>query len=353
MNGLLSGNYGLPSNPYIDDYESASKVELIRKICSDMEKYCNGKQLSELNKSLISNLEDIEIIEKELPYDEDYLKENQRLLDLFLNTKKLEGRSYKTLDYYRSTVIQLYENCDKPLTSITTADVRNWLTLKSEKLSKTSVNNYRRNLNSFFNWLEAEEYILRSPMKRINKIKEDKKLKRPFTDLEIEVLREIIDNDRDRALFELLLSTGCRVGEIVNLNRDDINFNDREIIVFGKGSKQRYVYFDAKTELYLKKYLENREDDKEALFVSYNKPNHRLGINGVETRVRNWGEKAKVKKAHPHRFRRTMATNCLKHGMPIEQIQVLLGHESIETTRIYTSIDQTEVKYGHIKYSRG
>lgn len=355
MNGLLNHtNFGVqtPINPYIDDFESLSKVTLIKNICKDMERYCNAKQLSELNKSLINRLTEVEIIDKELRFDEDFTRENERLVNLFISTKKLEGRSPKTLDYYYNTVQKMVQFVDKPLANITTADIRAWLSFKGEKNNKTSVNNLRRNLNSFFNWLEAEEYILRSPMKRINSIKEEKKIKRPFTDLEIETLRSNIKSIRDRALFELLLSTGCRVNEVAKLNKEDINFNDREIIVFGKGAKQRYVYFDAKTELYLKKYFNNRTDENKALFVSEKKPYKRLGVNGIETVVRNLGENSGVYKVHPHKFRRTMATNCLKHGMPIEQIQVLLGHESIETTRIYAMVDTTEVKHSHAKYSR-
>ena len=216
--------------------------------------------------------------------------------------------------------------------------------------SKVSIDNIRRNLSSFFSWLEEENYILKSPMKRIHKIKTDKVIKETLSDESLECLRDSCDNLRDLAIIDLLASTGMRVGELVNINIEDIDFENRECVVFGKGNKERPVYFDARTKIHLKNYLKSRTDDNPALFVSLDKPFNRLQISGVEIRLRNLGRRLGIHRVHPHKFRRTVATRAIDKGMPIEQVQSLLGHSQIDTTMHYAMVNQNNVKESHRKF---
>ena len=238
------------------------------------------------------------------------------------------------------------------LDNITTDDLRKYLGdyKRNNNASKTTIDNIRRVLSSFFSWLEDEDYILKNPVRRIHKIKTGKVVKEVLSDENFENLRDVCSNIRDLAMIELLASTGIRVGELVNLNIEDVLFNERECVVLGKGDSERIVYFDAKTKIHLLKYLESREDDNSALFVSFKKPYNRLGINGVERRIRELGHEANIKKVHPHKFRRTMATNAIDKGMPIEQVQKLLGHVQIDTTMQYAMVNQSNVKIAHRKY---
>ena len=351
--GLLTNNWGMMDYNY-EEMASESKLNIIKRILADMKPYLNQRQLSELNQALLINLEDVELIDKERPFDADYQKENLRLFESFMDTKRLEGRSENTLNYYKLMLNKLLASFDKPLQNVTTNDLREWLILYKETgVTNTTVNNVRRIFSTFFTWLEAEEYILRNPMRRIHRVKEEYQIKKPYSEWEIERLRvHLKDSIRDRAIFELLLSTGMRLSELCGLNRGDVDFSEREILVFGKGAKQRIVYFDDRTNLFLQTYLKSRVDDNPALFVTLHSPYNRLEKSGVGTRVRNWGNACKIDDVHPHRFRRTMATRALRAGMPIEQIQVILGHSSIETTRIYAKVNQDDVKYAHRKYVR-
>jgi len=354
--GLLTNNWGMMDYSY-EEMTSESKLNIIRRIIEDMKPYLNQRQITELNQSLMFNLEDVDLIEKEKPFDEDYKKENKRLFESFLDSKKLEGRSENTLNYYKLMLSKLLMSIEKPLQNYTTNDIREWLLLYKETgVSNVTVNNVRRIFSSFFSWLEAEEYILRDPMRRIHRVKEEYQVKKAYSEWEIERLRvHLKDSVRDRAIFELLLSTGMRLSELGGLNQGDVDFSEREIIVFGKGAKQRIVYFDERTALFLQQYLESRTDDNPALFVQEKRVNGewlRLGISGIGTLIRQWGRDCKIDNVHAHRFRRTMATRALRAGMPIEQIQVILGHSSIETTRIYAKVNQDDVKYAHRKYVR-
>lgn len=354
--GLLTNNWGMMDYTY-EEMTSESKLNIIRRIIEDMKPYLNQRQITELNQSLMFNLEDVDLIEKEKPFDEDYKKENKRLFESFLDSKKLEGRSDNTLNYYKLMLSKLLMSIEKPLQNYTTNDIREWLLLYKETgVSNVTVNNVRRIFSSFFSWLEAEEYILRDPMRRIHRVKEEYQVKKAYSEWEIERLRvHLKDSVRDRAIFELLLSTGMRLSELGGLNQGDVDFSEREIIVFGKGAKQRIVYFDERTALFLQQYLESRTDDNPALFVQEKRVNGewlRLGTGGIGTLIRQWGRDCKIDNVHAHRFRRTMATRALRAGMPIEQIQVILGHSSIETTRIYAKVNQDDVKYAHRKYVR-
>ena len=235
---------------------------------------------------------------------------------------------------------------------IVTDDVRSYLTEYQEKnqSSKVTIDNIRRILSSFFSWLEDEDYILKSPVRRIHKVKTGTNIKETYTDEALELMRDSCTELRDLAIIDMLASTGMRVGEMVLLNRADINFNERECVVFGKGDKERIVYFDARTKIHLQNYLNSRRDENPALFVSLQKPHKRLQISGIEVRLREYGKRLGLSKVYPHKFRRTLATMAIDKGMPIEQLQQLLGHRRIDTTLQYAMVKQSNVKIAHRKY---
>jgi len=273
-------------------------------------------------------------------------KTEESLLPAFIAAKRVEGCSEKSLRYYESTIRNMLDGIAKPEKTITTEDLRGYLDAYQRRgsVSKVTLDNVRRILSTFFSWLEDEDYIVKSPVRRIHKVKTGKTVKETYSDESLELMRDHCDNPRDLAMIDLLCSTGIRVGELVKLNRTDIDFENRECIVFGKGNKQRKVYFDARTKIHLQKYLLSRTDDNEALFVSLLHPFARLQISGVEIRLRKIGKDLNFIKVHPHKFRRTLATMAIDKGMPIEQVQQLLGHQSIDTTLQYAMVNQINVK---------
>ena len=277
---------------------------------------------------------------------------NEHLLDNFLAAKRIEGCSEKSLNYYRSTIEAMTVKVKKNVREMETDDLRTYLTeyQQEKNSSKVTVDNIRRILSSFFSWLEDEDYILKSPARRIHKVKAALTIKETYTDEALEKMRDNCEEPRDLALIDVLASTGMRVGELVLLNRDDINFEERECVVFGKGSKERMVYFDARAKIHLQNYLQERTDDNPALFVSLRAPHKRLKIGGIEHRLRELGKRLKIEKVYPHKFRRTLATMAIDKGMPIEQLQQLLGHKRIDTTLQYAMVKQSKVKLAHRKY---
>ena len=279
-------------------------------------------------------------------------KDNESALSLFISSKNIEGCSTQSLKYYRTTLHTLLNKINKPYYLIVTEDLRIYLSEYQERkhVGKVTIDNVRRIISTFFTWLEAEDYILKSPAKRIHKVRTGKAVKEVYSEETVELIRQNVSNIRDLAIIDLLYSTGMRVGELVRLNSRDIDFENRECIVLGKGGKQRKVYFDAKTKLYVKQYLQSRTDSNEALFVSLMKPHDRLEISGVEIALRKIGKKLGMKKVHPHKFRRTLATKAIDKGMPIEQVQHMLGHTKIDTTLEYALVDDTNVKISHKKY---
>ena len=317
-----------------------------------MKPYLNENQLTKLFETLNLTLNEFDIIKKDKILSIEESKENQDLLRNFLSAKQVEGCSERTIDYYKTTILKMLKKINLKIENITTNDLRNYLFdyKKYNNASKTTIDNIRRVLSSFFSWLEDEDYILKNPVRRIHKIKTKKVVKEVISDENFEVLRDNCDNIRDLAMIELLASTGIRVGELVNLNIEDVFFNERECVVLGKGDSERIVYFDAKTKIHLRKYLESRNDSNPALFVSFKKPYNRLGINGVERRIWELGRGANIRNVHPHKFRRTMATNAIDKGMPIEQVQKLLGHVQIDTTMQYAMVNQSNVKMAHRRY---
>lgn len=325
------------------------KDKLITQIQTSMSKNLNLQQLEDLRKVLTAAFNSIEIIGKSTTTE---AETNEKLLSMFLSAKRIEGCSEKSLKYYDSTILNLFSKVYKPIREIETGDLRVYLSeyQQERNSSKVTIDNMRRIFSSFFSWLEDEDYILKSPVRRIHKIKTDKTIKETFTDESLEMLRDSCDETRDLAMIDLLASTGMRVGELVGLNREDINFYERECVVFGKGNNERLVYFDARTKIHLLNYLESRTDTSSALFVSLSFPHKRLMIGGVETRLREIGKKADLHKVHPHKFRRTLATRAIDKGMPIEQVQHLLGHVKIDTTMHYAMVNQTNVKNSHRKF---
>lgn len=323
------------------------KNSLIRTINSEMNSYLNNYQLEKLNEILEYNLYNYDVIEIE-----ENKKELENYTELFIASKKVEGCSSRTLNYYQTTIDNMLEAINKNIKTVDTNDLRNYLTEYQEKnnCSKVTIDNVRRILSSFFSWLEDEDYIIKSPIRRIHKIKTSKIVRETYSDETIEKLRDGCDEIRDLAMIDFLTSTGVRVGELVRLNKTDINFEDRSCIVFGKGSKEREVYFDARTKLHLEKYLSMRNDNNPALFVSLLAPYDRLEISGVEIRLRKLGNDLELQRVHPHKFRRTMATKAIDKGMPIEQVQRLLGHAKIDTTLQYAMVNQNNVKLSHHKY---
>lgn len=277
---------------------------------------------------------------------------NQELLQNFLEAKRIEGCSEKTLTYYQNTINRMLTKIGKEVMHIMTEDLRSYLTdyQKQNDLSRVTIDNVRRILSSFFSWLEDEEYLIKSPIRRIHKVKTTSSIKDTYSDEDLEKMRDNCEEKRDLVLIDMLASTGMRVGELVLLNQSDINFNERECKVLGKGNKERIVYFDARTKIHLQEYLDSRSDDCEALFVTLKAPHSRLTIGGVESRVREIGKRMNIEKVHPHKFRRTLATKAIDKGMPIEQLQQLLGHKRIDTTLQYAMVKQSNVKLAHKKY---
>lgn len=277
---------------------------------------------------------------------------SQNLLQKFLEAKRIEGCSEKTLTYYQSTINRMLMKVGKEVMHIMTEDLRSYLTdyQKQNGLSRVTIDNVRRILSSFFSWLEDEEYLIKSPIRRIHKVKTTSSIKDTYSDEDLEKMRDSCEEKRDLALIDMLASTGMRVGELVLLNQSDIDFNNRECKVLGKGNKERIVYFDARAKIHLQDYLDSRSDDCEALFVTLKTPHSRLTIGGVESRVREIGKRLNIVKVHPHKFRRTLATKAIDKGMPIEQLQQLLGHKRIDTTLQYAMVKQSNVKLAHKKY---
>lgn len=318
--------------------------EKLVKIINEMAEYLNVSQMKKLQEILLKNFSENEPEKEEIGNNE-YLK-------LFLDAKKIEGCSERTVQYYRTTIERFFISITTPIRKVTTEQIRHYLVdyQQINNCSKVTVDNVRRNISSFFSWLEEEDYILKSPMKRIHKIKTKQQVKETISDEAIEQLRDNCNCIRDLAIIDLLYSTGIRVGELVNLDISDIDFDARECVVFGKGDKERKVYFDAKAKIHLQDYLSSRKDNNPALFVTLDSPFDRLKISGVEIRMRKLGKSLNMEKIHPHKFRRTMATRAIDKGMPIEQVQKLLGHSQIDTTMQYAIVNQTNVKISHQKF---
>ena len=276
--------------------------EKLVNIINEMAEYLNIAQMKKLQEVLLRHLINSEVEKSNVS--------NLEYLQMFIDAKRIEGCSDRTLGYYQVTVEHLLKTVDVEVRKMTTDDLRSYLAEYQQinNCSKVTVDNIRRNLSSFFSWLEEEDYILKSPMRRIHKIKTKQQVKEIISDEMIEKMRDNCKTKRDLAIIDLLYSTGIRVGELVRLNISDIDFEERECVVYGKGDKERRVYFDAKAKLHLQNYIKSRTDDNPALFVTLDVPYDRLKISGVEIRMRELGRSLSIPKIHPHKFRRAMAT---------------------------------------------
>ena len=324
------------------------KEELVTEVIQQLLPYLDNSQLKIARQVLEHTFFHYDVVDKQIACIED----NNDLLSLFLEAKKVEGCSEKTLKYYHATIVAMLDSQNKNARRIVTEDLRKYLTdyQKNNNLSRVTVDNVRRILSSFFSWLEDEDYIIKSPMRRIHKVKSVSLIKETYSDEELELMRDNSETTRDLAIIDMLMSTGMRVGEMVRLNREDIDFVRRECVVLGKGNKERIVYFDARTKLHMQEYLNNRDDDNPALFVSLRSPHKRMCIGGIESRLRLLGRELGISRVHPHKFRRTLATMAIDKGMPIEQLQQLLGHQRIDTTLHYAMVKQSNVRIAHKKY---
>lgn len=324
------------------------KQRIMKEIVQQMLPHLDNAQLQKLQEVLEHSLYNCEISGKVTEAEDD----SQKLIDSFVYAKRIEGCSEKTLKYYRTTIEAMTEAIDKGVRHMQTDDLRTYLTEYQEKhgSSRVTIDNIRRILSSFFSCLEDEDHILKSPVRRIHKVKTATNIKETYTDEELEKMRDNCEELRDLAIVDMLASTGMRIGEMVLLNKADINFNERECVVFGKGDKERVVYFDARTKIHLQNYIDSRIDDNPALFVTLRAPYTRITIGGIESRLREMGKNLEIEKVHPHKFRRTLATMAIDKGMPIEQLQKLLGHKRIDTTLQYAMVKQSNVKQAHRKF---
>ena len=328
--------------------EQPMKQQIIESIVQQMLAHLDNVQLKRLQNVLEHELFDCEIKEQEECSEDD----SKKLLELFITSKRIEGCSERTLKYYQTTIDTMLDSVSKNVRRIQTEDLRAYLTNYQGKNnpSRVTIDNIRRILSSFFSWLEDEDYILKSPVRRIHKVKTATNVKETYTDEDLEKMRDSCTELRDLAIIDMLASTGMRIGEMVLLNKADINFNERECVVFGKGDKERVVYFDARTKIHLQNYINSRTDENPALFVTLRSPFERIKIGGIESRLREQGRQLNIQKVHPHKFRRTLATMAIDKGMPIEQLQQLLGHKRIDTTLQYAMVKQSNVKLAHKKY---
>jgi site-specific recombinase XerD len=327
------------------------KQDILKSISNNLKYRFTENQVEKISEIISVELSKYDIQVK-LTDVEEVKRDNQNLVNLFLSAKCIEGCSDKTIHYYQTSIEKLLISISKEIRDINTNDIRCYLAEQQneKQLSKVTIDNLRRIFSSFFSWLEDEDYITKSPVRRIHKVRTDTLIKEVLSDENMEILRDSCTEIRDIAMIDLLSSTGIRVGELVKMNRDDIDFQERQCVVFGKGNKEREVYFNARTKIHLKRYLETRIDDNSALFVSLSSPYTRLTISGVESRLRILGKRANILKVHPHKFRRTLATMAIDKGMPIEQVQKLLGHVKIDTTLHYAMVNQNNVKLAHRRY---
>ncbi|RHO63365.1 integrase [Parabacteroides sp. AF48-14] len=334
------------------------------KLISDFRDILYGKipteNISIILEALSYVLKDYDLTKKETAivlYDDT----DKTIYQKFFVAKAVEGLSPNSLTYYGTILSCFLNKVGKHIKEITTEDVRLYLAYKKiEKSSDNTLNNIRRVMNSFFNWCVEEELIGRNPVSRIKGVRQVKKIRNPLSEDEMEKLRYEAKTKRNKAIIEFLFSTGCRVSEMIGVNREDVNLLDGQIEVLGKGKKYRVVYLSSRCKLALKEYLESRNDDIEALFISdwdgmngaiaSNMKPCRISKSAVESMLRSLGKRVGIKNVHPHRFRRTAATTALKRGMPIEQVQRMLGHESIQTTTIYAQSTNNELKLNHEKY---
>ena len=322
-------------NEFVASVSSNFDEDTLRKIFKKLTVFVNGYEIKPVETSVALYV--------------DYIPE---CYQTYFVTRKIEGMSMKSLEMYDLYLKDFFRQVHKPFKAITTNDIRVYLyNVQTQRgISNRSLDCIRTVINAFFEWCCNEEYINRNPCRNIKKIKFEEKERKPLSAIELEELRNACTSIRDKALVEFMYSTGCRVSEVVNMNKTDVNFENKEVVLFGKGNKHRTAYLNAKAELALKSYLEIRTDDNKALFVSDRKPHKRLSKFGIEKRIGQLGELAGIeRRVFPHLIRHTTASDGLNRGMGIEEVQAILGHESIATTMIYAKVSKNNVKLHHTK----
>lgn len=275
---------------------------------------------------------------------------DEDLLDAFLAAKEVEGRSKKTMERYAYIIRRFLAEAKTDTRHVTVYHIRAYLMAEKKRgIGENTLEGCRCVFSSYFGWLQKEGLISANPCANLGAIKTPKIVREPYSPEELERLREACKTLRDRALLAFLLSTGCRISEVCALNRDDIDFQSLECTVLGKGNKERIVYLDAVAAMLLKRYLAGRKDADPALFIGSRA--ERLLPGGVRAMLKKLEAKTGVANVHPHRFRRTLATNLISRGMVIQEVAAILGHDKLDTTMRYVYLDKTAVKNSYRKYA--
>lgn len=322
-----------------------AKVLFLNRVEKALGDIVTANQLTDVMSALSDELANYDFEQNEaVKYEVD------DFLDAFVSAKQIEGRSEKTVERYRYIITRFMNDTKVPTRSITVFHLRKYLNeLKGRGLSDSTLEGIREVFSSYFNWLQKENLIEINPCSNLGAIKCQKKVKVAYTEVDLEMLKMHCKRPRDKAIICFLLSTGCRVSEMTQLNRDDVDLRNRECKVLGKGNKERIVYIDQVTAMTLNEYLKSRKDDHPALFIG--KGTERLKPSGIRLMLKNIQEDAHIEgTVHPHRFRRTLATNLIHHGMPIQEVARILGHEKLDTTMKYVCLNDTDIKYSYNKY---
>ena len=324
-----------------------AKRIFIEELSERLSDKVTAKVLAEIAEALEEQLSWYEVERHEREAEK---QEFEEVLQLFIDTKKVEGKSKNTTNRYRYILRRYFEKDRTPIREITVHNLRQYMASEKERgIADRTIRGYRDIFRSFFGWAYREGILRRDPCANLNPVKCKKELRMPFTDVDIERLKEHCTTLRDKALIAFLLSTGCRISEVCSLNRYDVDFRNLECTVLGKGNKERTVYLDSVCAMQLQNYLMARTDHYDALFVG--KGTERLQPGGVRKRLNEIGDEAGVEDVYPHRFRRTLATNLINRGMSIQEVAAILGHERIDTTMTYVYVDKVNVKNAYHKYA--
>ena len=324
----------------------AAKQVLLHDIETDLGSFLTADSATKVMQIIAERISTFEVEQSKEDASD---AESDELLATYLSAKQLEGRSEKTLARYEYIIRRMYTEVKVPIRKISVFHLRTYLSgEKNRGVSDSTLDGVRQVLSAYFGWLQKEGLLPADPTINLNPIKAIKKVRRPYTAIDIEKLKECCENDRDKAIMSLLLSTGCRISEICQLNKNDIDFINKEILVLGKGNKERTVFIDDVTAMLLKRYLDERKDSSEALFTG--KGTERMRPCGIRKMIHTVAERAGVENAHPHRFRRTLATTLIDHGMPIQEVAAILGHDKLDTTMKYVYLSKNNVKNSYNKF---
>lgn len=275
---------------------------------------------------------------------------------VYMVAKKIEGMSPESMKTYNFYLTDFFEHINRPFEQVTTNDIRIYLyeTQKRTGISNRTLDGKRLVINTFMDWCWKEGYIPNNPCASIKPIKFEEKPREPLSNMELEIVRDACENYRDKAMIELFYSTGCRLSEMVNLKISDIDFTSKEVHLFGKGSKHRTSYLNAKAEYMLKKYFElerPKESISDSVFVIFRKPYNEMHKESIYARIKAIQKRSGIERSlFPHLLRHTMATDALNRGMNVAEVKEILGHEKLDTTMIYAKISHDSVKFNHKRY---